>query len=94
MNKYRVDTDLDFDPAARRFKYKGSNGLPMVIHFNGRKTDVPEMFELLSMRAPSVKVLVSRIFIAIFLGALFLVFPIGIIVGRALDGGVVLDEVK
>jgi len=85
MNKYRVHEDLDFDPASRRYKYRGSPGLPVVIHFNGRKADVPEMFEALTQHWALYKLLVSRVLLAAAAAALLLVVPLGVRIGRALD---------
>ena len=40
MNRYHADGDLAFDPAARRYRFRGARAAPAVIHFNGEKRDV------------------------------------------------------
>ena len=40
--------DLAFDPHARRYKFRHTAGLPVVVHFNGGKGDVGAFFAALS----------------------------------------------
>ena len=47
MNKYRADGDLDFDPAARRYRFRGGRAAPAVVHFNGEKRDLEPFFRAL-----------------------------------------------
>jgi len=47
MNRYRADGDLAFDPAARRYRFRGARAAPAVIHFNGEKRDVEPFFRAL-----------------------------------------------
>ena len=48
MNRYHADGDLAFDPAARRYRFRGARAAPAVIHFNGEKRDVEPFFRALS----------------------------------------------
>jgi len=51
MNRYRADGDLAFDPAARRYRFRGARAAPAVIHFNGEKRDVEPFFRALGSGA-------------------------------------------
>ena len=51
MNRYRADGDLAFDPAARRYRFRGARAAPAAIHFNGEKRDVEPFFRALGGQA-------------------------------------------
>jgi len=47
MNSFAPDGDLAFDPASRRYRFRGARGEPAVFHFNGKKDGVAPFFRAL-----------------------------------------------
>jgi hypothetical protein len=47
MSGRSVWRDVSFDPSARRYKYNGTPGWPVVIHFNNAKADIGPFFRVL-----------------------------------------------
>lgn len=85
MSGYRMDRDLDFDPALRRYKSKRTPGLPGVIHFNNRKHDVVPFFDALMMKWSPYDISTSQPLQLVVALLVIFTFPIGVSIGRTLD---------
>ena len=50
MSGFRVETDLVFEPARRRYRFARTPGRPLVMHFNNAKREVRRFYDALAGR--------------------------------------------